>query len=39
LFSLLNEITSVNQELMHVVEHVNHYAGIVNKPKIKTMRN
>lgn len=37
--SLVNEITSVNQELMHVVEQVNHYAGIVNKPKIKIMRN
>lgn len=39
LSQLANELVTVNQELMHVVEQVNHYAGIIDKPKIKIMND
>jgi len=39
LSQLANELVTVNQELMRVVEQVNHYAGIVDKPKIKIMND
>ena len=36
---LTKELVTVNQELMHVVGQVNHYAGIVDKPKIKIIND